>query len=137
MNYLIPVIFLTSLLCISLTEGYNFTSMGCWRDKGKEGGLRNPRAIDSLEGTSDLLDGKFRKRENATEKCAALANSLNFTVFAVSRGGECLGSANASINWDFWMYGEEENCVDGKGGVKRVINVKLRNYVTVVFRFFV
>jgi len=118
MNYLIPVIFLTSLLCISLTEGYNFTSMGCWRDKGKEGSLRKPRAIDSLEGTSDLLDGKFRKRENATEKCAALAHSLNFTVFAISRGGECLGSANASINWDFWMYGEEENCVDGKGGVK-------------------
>ena len=62
------------------------------------------------------MDGKFRRRENATEKCAELAYSLNFTIFAISRGGECLASANASINWDFWMYGEEENCENGKGG---------------------
>jgi len=113
MNFVVPIVVLSSLLCISVAEGYNFTSLGCWRDKG---GKNNPRAIESLEGTSDLLDGKFRRRENATEKCAELAYSLNFTIFAISRGGECLASANASINWDFWMYGEEENCENGKGG---------------------
>jgi len=118
MNFIIPVVVLTSLLCISVAEGYNFTSLGCWRDKGNANNPNKPRAIDSLEGTSDLLDGGFRRRENATEKCAELAYSLNFTIFAVSRGGECLGSENASMTWDFYMYGEEENCLNGKGGVK-------------------
>ena len=63
-----------------------------------------------------MLDGNFRRRENATEKCAELAYSLNFTVFAVSRGGECLGSEMPEQGWEYYMYGEEENCVDGKGG---------------------
>ena len=96
--------------------GYSYSSLGCWRDKGKANSSKRPRALDSLEGTSDLLDGKFRKRTNAIEKCAELASSLNLTIFAVSRGGECLGSS--STNENFKKYGEGRKCKEGKGGNK-------------------
>ena len=90
--------------------GFNYTSIGCFADK-----KRPARAIGSLEGTSELLDGRFQRRENATEKCAELANSLNFTMFAVARGGECLGDGQS--NDTFAMHGPSDNCrADGEGG---------------------
>ena len=70
---------------------------------------------DSLEGDYPVLDGKFWKRENATAKCAEVAHSLNFTIFAVARGGECLGDGLG--NDTFNMYGPSDNCgADGEGG---------------------
>ena len=90
--------------------GFNYTSIGCFADK-----KRPARAIGSLEGTSTLLDGKYVKRENATAKCAELAHSLNFTIFAVARGGECLGDGQS--NDTFGMHGPSDNCgADGEGG---------------------
>ena len=62
------------------------------------------------------MDGKFRKRTDAIEKCAELANSLNLAIFAVSKGGECLGSSSANAN--FKKYGEGRKCKEGKGGNK-------------------
>ena len=104
------------LFYISKFLGYSYSSLGCWRDKGKANSSKRPRALDSLEGTSDLLDGKFRKRTDAIEKCAELANSLNLAIFAVSRGGECLGSSSTNANFE--KYGEGSNCKEGKGGNK-------------------
>ena len=63
-----------------------------------------------------MLDGKFRRRTDAIEKCAELANSLNLAIFAVSRGGECLGLSSTNAN--FKKYGEGSNCKEGKGGNK-------------------
>ena len=92
--------------------GFNYTSLGCYLDKEK-----GSRAIPSLEGKSELLDGKYRRRKNAIEKCAELAYSLNFTVFAISRGGECLSSESA--NETYFLYGNSSNCgANGKGGLK-------------------
>jgi len=117
MNFVVSIIALTGLLCcIAVAEGqlygsgYNYTSIGCFADK-----KRPARAIASLEGTSELLDGRFKRRQNATAKCAALAYSLNFTIFAVARGGECLGDGQS--NDTVGMHGPSDNCQpDGEGG---------------------
>jgi len=111
MNFVVSIIALTGLLCcVSVAEGYNYTSLGCFNDK-----KRPVRALASLEGTSELLDGRFKRRQNATAKCAEVAYSLNFTIFAVARGGECLGDGQS--NDTFSMYGLSDNCqADGEGG---------------------
>ena len=64
-----------------------------------------------------MLDGRFKRRQNATEKCAELAYSLNLTIFAVARGGECLGDGQSNDTWS--MHGTSDNCQpDGEGGRK-------------------
>jgi len=107
MNFIVSIIALTGVLCcVSVAEGFNYTILGCYADK------KRPKAIASLEGTSELLDGKHWQRENAIEKCAEVAHSLNYTIFAVSRGGKCLGDDEMN----FFMHGTSDNCEgDGKG----------------------
>ncbi|XP_035695746.1 uncharacterized protein LOC118429374 [Branchiostoma floridae] len=85
-----------------------YTSLGCWKDTWN-------RAIPTLERTDARLDGFYKARANAIEKCYQVARSRGFTVFAVQDGGWCAGSANA-LN-TYRKYGPSRTCAaDGEGG---------------------
>ena len=76
---------------------------------------KNDRAILSLEGTSSILDGHYRRRTNPVEKCYQAALSNGYKVFALQDGGQCMGSATAEITYN--KYGNSLQCVSGgKGG---------------------
>ncbi|XP_078580806.1 uncharacterized protein LOC144864360 isoform X39 [Branchiostoma floridae x Branchiostoma japonicum] len=96
---------------ITLPKGYvpkPYFSIGCWKDTGN-------RAIPTLEGKDARLDGAYRARANAIEKCYQVAKSRGFQVFAVQHGGWCAGSANALSTYK--KYGPYSTCQkDGEGG---------------------
>ena len=51
-------------------------SFGCWRDTSN-------RAIPTVEGSSSLLDGAYKSRSNALQKCARVALERGYKIFAV------------------------------------------------------
>jgi len=86
----------------------HYESLGCWGDSYS-------RAIGTLEGKHELLDGNYKDRENALEKCGQAAESLGYTVFAVQNGGYCSAAADAESTYK--KYGESSGCEDdGEGG---------------------
>ncbi|XP_070550915.1 uncharacterized protein [Ptychodera flava] len=86
----------------------NLDNLGCWTDT-------SDRAIPTLEGQDDILDGDYVDREDAITKCKEAALSRGFTVFALQGGGWCASSANAEDTYQ--MYGASEDCLDdGEGG---------------------
>ena len=71
--------------------------------------------IAALEGTDNILDGPYRDRKNAIEKCAVAARRRGFDIFAVQDGGWCASSELAGEI--FRRYGKSNSCQsDGKGG---------------------
>ncbi|XP_070545885.1 uncharacterized protein [Ptychodera flava] len=83
-------------------------NLGCWTDTIN-------RAIPSLEGQDDRLDGSYQSRNDAIRKCKEAAVSRGFTTFAVQNGGWCASSADAEITYQ--KYGRSTNCAgDGEGG---------------------
>lgn len=86
----------------------HYKSLGCWRDKVAD------RAVPTLEGTSNKLDGDYRLRNDAIIKCYEAAFKRGFEVFVVQHGGWCASSANAGGTYN--KYGESERCENGKGG---------------------
>ena len=82
--------------------------LGCWKDT-------SDRAIPTLEGQDDILDGSYKSREDAIEKCRQAAESRGFTIFAVQDGGWCASSADAESTYQ--KYGASDKCgADGEGG---------------------
>nr|CAB3263347.1 uncharacterized protein LOC108950884 [Phallusia mammillata] len=68
-----------------------------------------------MEG-SYLLDGTYKKRDMAIEKCARIAFGCNYKAFAIQNGGLCSTSCDAID--DYSKYGASNSCkADGKGGV--------------------
>ncbi|XP_078695320.1 uncharacterized protein LOC144924223 isoform X2 [Branchiostoma floridae x Branchiostoma belcheri] len=91
----------------SSVESPGYVSLGCWKDAGD-------RAIPLLEGTDPRLDGQYRERENAIEKCFQVAASRGFPVFSVQHGGQCFGSADGLST--YMKHGPSSDCAaDGKG----------------------
>ena len=85
-----------------------YETIGCFRDK-------HSRAIPKLEGKDAILDGHYRGRQNAVEKCYQAAKKRNFSVFAVQDGGWCASSATAYLTFD--THGSFTACKpDGEGG---------------------
>ncbi|XP_078000659.1 uncharacterized protein LOC144453257 [Glandiceps talaboti] len=83
-------------------------TIGCFRDTSQ-------RAIPTLEGQDYRLDGAYRQRQDAINKCANAAASRGFNIFAVQHGGWCASSADALDTYD--KYGPSESCMnDGEGG---------------------
>lgn len=75
------------------------------------------RAIPSLEGTGDFLDGDYKDRENAIEKCARQASGRGHFLFGIQDGGWCGSSENLLETFDKYGYYDWQGCVkDGKGG---------------------
>ena len=82
--------------------------IGCYHD-----GL--DRAIPSLEGTDDILDGDPSTRTDPIYKCYEVAKKLGFKVFALQAGGWCASSSTAEKTFN--KYGISLNCEnDGEGG---------------------
>ena len=85
-----------------------YVHLGCWKDS-------IPRALPSFEGTSPTLDGHYKRRERAFQKCFELAKSLNHKIFAVQDGGQCFISSESEDSYK--TYGTSTECLsDGEGG---------------------
>ena len=82
--------------------------VGCYKDTWN-------RAVPTLEGKDGLLDGRYRTRRDAINKCAKAAKKRGYKVFAVQHGGWCASSATAQYTYD--KYGVSTACEsDGEGG---------------------
>ena len=68
-----------------------------------------------LEGEDpDVLDGDYKLRADAIEKCALVALKIGYIVFAIHDGGSCL--ASGSVYPTFNKFGISRDCQsDGKG----------------------
>jgi hypothetical protein len=86
-------------------KGKLYTSIGCWTDRAE-------RAMPILEG-HPWLTGNYQQREQAIEKCYAVAKGSGYKYFAIQHGGHCQGSND--INYSK-KYGPSNNCANGKGG---------------------
>ena len=85
-----------------------YVSIGCFQD-------HSSRAIPTLEGHDFTLNGWYKSRPNAIERCYKVAKSRGFHVFAVQDGGWCASSSSAVRTFD--RYGKSSACkLDGKGG---------------------
>ena len=85
-----------------------YETIGCYKDTGD-------RAIHTLEGKDPILDGGYKARANAIEKCYEAAKKRGYKVFAVQDGGWCASSATAENTYD--KYGPYHTCAsDGEGG---------------------
>ncbi|XP_070540332.1 uncharacterized protein [Ptychodera flava] len=92
----------------TISTTLQYTSVGCYRDT-------RDRAIPTLEGSDERLDGPYRSRSDAIRKCAEVAHSRGFSMFAVQHGGWCASSADAPTTYD--KYGPSSSCEnDGEGG---------------------
>ncbi|XP_078693720.1 uncharacterized protein LOC144923227 [Branchiostoma floridae x Branchiostoma belcheri] len=92
---------------LTIQEGDRYHSLGCWKD-------HSSRAIPTLEGLDSRLEGSYRTRSNAVEKCYQAAKSRSFAVFAVQHGGQCYGSADGHNT--YFKYGRSTACQAGDGG---------------------
>ena len=84
------------------------SSLGCWKDD-------IPRALLNVEGSSEILDGHYKRRETAVQKCFKASLSKGYKVFAVQDGGQCFGSNTDTVTYN--KYGTSSDCLsDGEGG---------------------
>ena len=80
---------------------------GCYKDLPV-------RAMDSLEGQDHLLDGNYKTRKDAIQKCSLVGRGRGYEVVGIQDGGMCVGSATLR---GFNKYGISQDCKsDGKGG---------------------
>ena len=68
---------------------------GCWVDVC----CGSHRAIPDLEGTDPILDGDYKTREDAVNKCYQVAEKRGFQVFAVQNGGQCFSGPRAHLTF--------------------------------------
>ncbi|XP_035682150.1 uncharacterized protein LOC118419725 isoform X2 [Branchiostoma floridae] len=96
-------------LCeVQVYEDVQVERLGCWADTAD-------RAIPTVEGSDPRLDGPYQSRQRAFQKCKAVAQSQNFSIFALQNGGWCASSAGAGGTYR--MYGPSGDCrADGRGG---------------------
>ena len=87
----------------------DFHTVGCYKED------KYDRAIPSLEGKDDYLDGAYYYRKDPIAKCYLAAMRKGYHMFAVANGGLCLSSATAAITYK--KHGESTACKnDGEGG---------------------
>ena len=90
---------------ISLTG--SGAGLGCYKDLPV-------RAMESLEGQDHLLDGDYKSRKDAIQKCLMVGKGRGYKVMGIQDGGMCVGSATGK---GFNKYGISHDCKsDGKGG---------------------
>jgi len=91
-------------------EDSPYIHLGCWEDS-------LPRALLSFEGTSPTLDGNYKNRERAFQKCFELTKSLGYKIFGVQDGGQCFISTLTLSDESYKTYGPSNECLsDGEGG---------------------
>ncbi|XP_078364950.1 uncharacterized protein LOC144649337 [Oculina patagonica] len=76
--------------------------------------------IPSLEGQDPRLDGNYKLRENAIEKCALVSKELGYKVFVVHDGGKCLSSSTAHESfYNSGLMSQITQCKsNGRGGYR-------------------
>ncbi|CAB4002275.1 Hypothetical predicted protein, partial [Paramuricea clavata] len=84
-----------------------FRNSGCYKDT-------ESRALPSLEGSDPDLTGFYKQRQEPITKCAAIARSRGYQLFAIQNGGMCLSGPKAHETYK--IHGLARNCKDGKGG---------------------
>ena len=62
----------------------------------------------------DPLDGHYKTRQDAVDKCFKAALKMKFEVFAVQDGGQCFSSADARSKYK--QAGNSDKCKIMKGG---------------------
>lgn len=108
--------------CCTQTEVYK--TIGCYHD-----GL-DRRAIPTLEGTDDILDGDYWTRSDPIYKCYEVAKKLGFKVFALQAGGWCASSSTAEETFN--KYGMSSKCEnDGEGGPNTNQVYYIKDYTSV------
>lgn len=92
---------------IDLYSAIEYKSLGCYQYN---------KRMTVLEGQDpDMLDGDYKLRADAIEKCALAAIKLRYAVFAIHDGGSCL--ASDTVHPTFNKFGISQDCKsDGKGG---------------------
>lgn len=84
-----------------------YKSIGCWADYTRD------TSKLSLEATDSLLMDNFLKRKKAIEKCAIVADRLNYHMFALRDGGWCV--SGPTLHKTYNREGPGNNCSLGKG----------------------
>ena len=98
----------------TITPG-SYKQIGCFKERTD---VNKDRAIPSLEGRDDVLDGlgtiSYRGREFPIEKCADAARRRGYVMFAIQDGGLCATSKEIQNTYD--TYGAGDDCnVNGTG----------------------
>lgn len=92
----------------TITPG-SYKSIGCFKERTD---VNKDRAIPSLEGRDDVLDGMgataYRDREFPIEKCADAAKRRGYVMFAIQDGGLCATSKEIQNTYD--IYGKGDDC---------------------------
>merc|ERR1712080_51662 len=99
------------LVLASASTGYK--NLKCWWN-------RIPQVMDSLEGTDSRLDGFFRYRKDAVNKCFEVARDNGYAYFAVGGKGKCLATHSESA---YKTYGSRSHCPSHGKGAYAVMNV--------------
>ncbi|CAB3981271.1 Collagen alpha-4(VI) chain [Paramuricea clavata] len=84
-----------------------YRNVGCYKDA-------LPRAVPSLEGSDPILNGYYKNRHDAVEKCAHVAKSRGYQLFTIQNGGFC--SSGPMAHRTFQVYGPASKCKGGLGG---------------------
>lgn len=105
-------IYLNCIVYVCLVDLYSaieYQSLGCYKYIPQNSGLA------PLEGKDpDVLDGNYKLRTDAIEKCALAAMKTRNNVFAIQDGGKCLVSTTRTPT--FIKHGISQDCKsDGKG----------------------
>merc|ERR1712020_577820 len=97
---------------VSIASETPYRTLGCWKDA-------IPRVFPTLEGNGNVsfvLDGHYKTRKNAVQKCYKAALSLGMHIFAVQDGGQCFGS-NVDASFPYQKNGPPTACLkNGEGG---------------------
>ena len=97
-----------------------YYDLGCWRES-PVGGWAIP--YSSSLSQSQMLNGDYVDRKNSIHKCFLASYSLGYDIFALERGGKCIGypstvqpSGTLSKN-SYQKHGASVHCdASGKGG---------------------
>ena len=65
-------------------------------------------------GSDPDLTGFYKQRQDPITKCADVARSRGYQLFAIQNGGMCL--SGLKVQETYKIHGLARNCKDGKGG---------------------
>ena len=91
-----------------------YTSLGCWKDTAD-------RAIPTLEGKCNHLDGHYQTRINALQKCLSCAQEMGMNIFSLQDRGWCTGTV--SDGKEYAKYGVALECPSNGLGAPGINNV--------------
>jgi hypothetical protein len=74
----------------------------------------NNLCVLTCVGSDPDLTGFYKQRQEPITKCAAIARSRGYQLFAIQNGGMCLSGPKAQDTYK--IHGLARNCKDGKGG---------------------